>query len=382
MASIRWAAGNGPTSVAGITYDPVDLIAVSGVITPDATLGFGPHRYTATGNITLAAPTGGGDGQPIDVQVTASGGARTLSFVGGADPVTIVSGTTWWGRFSYLGPPVDQWLLDDTGGVAGGDAGLLIALTGMTGAAVPGRVLRVGATDYSATIPTGGPDSAFVVADKANDENDASLLLRSGGVQKAEIGLPGDNDLHLKAITGPENSPTYTDALIVKNTTGKVFIPVGLGIGAVPVEKVHVVAAQPTTRLLVKLENTATTGGTARSTGVAMTSGGGGWYLVTDVGLSGGDNLGIMSDTIGYPPVLMMTPNTVGVGTDAPGAKLDVAGAVTIRGDNGLSPMRIRGRKTTTGAPTTGTWAIGDVVMDSAKVWWLCTVAGTPGTWV
>lgn len=51
---------------------------------------------------------------------------------------------------------------------------------------------------------------------------------------------------------------------------------------------------------------------------------------------------------------------------------------------NGASmvPLQLRGRKTTTGAPTTGTWVTGDTLMDSAKVWWLCTAGGTPGTWV
>ena len=47
-----------------------------------------------------------------------------------------------------------------------------------------------------------------------------------------------------------------------------------------------------------------------------------------------------------------------------------------------------------TAAPTTGTWAVGDVVKNSAPavagapgsqyviIHWICTVAGTPGTWV
>ena len=47
-----------------------------------------------------------------------------------------------------------------------------------------------------------------------------------------------------------------------------------------------------------------------------------------------------------------------------------------------ISPMQIRGRKSTTGAPSSGTWTTGDVIMDSAKIWWLCTAGGTPGTWV
>lgn len=45
--------------------------------------------------------------------------------------------------------------------------------------------------------------------------------------------------------------------------------------------------------------------------------------------------------------------------------------------------FRIVGASTTTGAPTTGTFAQYDVVLDlTTPALWLCTVAGTPGTWV
>ena len=37
---------------------------------------------------------------------------------------------------------------------------------------------------------------------------------------------------------------------------------------------------------------------------------------------------------------------------------------------------------TTSGAPTTGTFAVGDYVVDQTGNEWVCTVAGTPGTWV
>jgi len=50
-------------------------------------------------------------------------------------------------------------------------------------------------------------------------------------------------------------------------------------------------------------------------------------------------------------------------------------------GMQGLSAVRFVGRKTSTGAPSSGTWAVGDLAIDSAGVWHLCTVAGTPGTW-
>lgn len=37
---------------------------------------------------------------------------------------------------------------------------------------------------------------------------------------------------------------------------------------------------------------------------------------------------------------------------------------------------------TATAAPTTGTFAVGDFVIDQTGKIWVCTVAGTPGTWV
>lgn len=37
---------------------------------------------------------------------------------------------------------------------------------------------------------------------------------------------------------------------------------------------------------------------------------------------------------------------------------------------------------TTSGAPTTGTFAKGDYIVDQTGTMWACTVAGSPGTWV
>lgn len=42
----------------------------------------------------------------------------------------------------------------------------------------------------------------------------------------------------------------------------------------------------------------------------------------------------------------------------------------------GLTPS------TATGAPTTGTWVVGELHVDSSHALFVCTVAGTPGTWV
>ena len=37
---------------------------------------------------------------------------------------------------------------------------------------------------------------------------------------------------------------------------------------------------------------------------------------------------------------------------------------------------------TTSGAPATGTFAVGDYTIDQTGKIWVCTTAGTPGTWV
>ena len=39
------------------------------------------------------------------------------------------------------------------------------------------------------------------------------------------------------------------------------------------------------------------------------------------------------------------------------------------------------GSKTTSGAPTSGTFAVGDMMWDITATLWICTIAGTPGTW-
>jgi len=56
-------------------------------------------------------------------------------------------------------------------------------------------------------------------------------------------------------------------------------------------------------------------------------------------------------------------------------------GVAALGAANGLSNVRIAGRRTTAGAPSSGTWSAGDAVQDAEGAWWLCTAGGTPGTW-
>ena len=178
------------------------------------------------------------------------------------------------------------------------------------------RVVRVGPTTFDASIPTGTSTSGYLVIDKGtgavpatDTAQDASLLFRSGGHTRGEIGLPGDDDLHIKAVTGAtEAGAVFTDALIIKNATAYAWVPVRLGIGSTtssPSEILHVAESSTGSRIFAKVENTApNTGSNSGSAGVYMQGRGHGWTMNTDVGLNGGDNFGITSVTLGSTPVV------------------------------------------------------------------------------
>jgi len=56
-------------------------------------------------------------------------------------------------------------------------------------------------------------------------------------------------------------------------------------------------------------------------------------------------------------------------------------GVAAVGAKNGTGNIRLCGFLSTPGAPTAGAWAAGDVVLDAAGAWWLCTASGSPGTW-
>lgn len=90
--------------------DPI-TISYASTITPNASQG-SLFRCTATGNLTLADPIGGVDGQVLRVEITASGADRTLTLSGITPAVTITNGSTWAGELAYDGT---NWLLTDGG---------------------------------------------------------------------------------------------------------------------------------------------------------------------------------------------------------------------------------------------------------------------------
>lgn len=191
---------------------------------------------------------------------------------------------------------------------------------------VPGRILQVGPAHYPYTdLDGGGPNSAYAVVDKANTASDASLVLRDQGAIRAEAGLAGDNDLHLKTASGAAGAEVFADRLVLKND-GDSWFPGDLGVGTVPTERIHVSGDQAAARVIAKIENAHTGAG---SSGVELELVGEGvdWGFGTDAGLNGGNNFFVQDNTAGYPPRMLIDGSgNMAIGTDSPTAKLDVAG--------------------------------------------------------
>ena len=187
--------------------------------------------------------------------------------------------------------------------------GLWFTIVSGLRSSMPMRVLRLGPTEYAADVPSGTDSSAYVIIDKVSSIHDASLLFRDGGHTKGEVALAGDDDFHFKTVTGgTESTLTFTDALILKNTTGYAWVPIRLGIGSTtsaPAELLHAAESSTGGRIYAKIENTApNTGGNSGSAGVYLQGRTHGWTMATDIGLNGGDNFGIVSVTLGSTPVV------------------------------------------------------------------------------
>jgi hypothetical protein len=70
-----------------------------------------------------------------------------------------------------------------------------------------------------------------------------------------------------------------------------------------------------------------------------------------------------------------------GTTADASEMFIDAAtGVASLGSKNSFPNVPIVGRRTVGGPPVTGTWALNDAVL-ATDGWWICTGAGTPGTW-
>lgn len=105
--------------------------------------------------------------------------------------------------------------------------------------------------------------------------------------------------------------------------------------------------------------------------------------ITTNNCLSSAPTHSIFLDTVTGPPVVIENNYcakalTINNAADYPAGKVILA--------NNVESGTFKSSKQTA-APTTGTWRVTDVVMNSAPTigqpkGWVCTVAGTPGTWV
>jgi hypothetical protein len=76
------------------------------------------------------------------------------------------------------------------------------------------RWMQFGPTFYPANYVTACDNCSYFVMDKDATADDTSIVFRDQGNARAEIGLIGDNSLHIKTVTGDFGSESFSDALI------------------------------------------------------------------------------------------------------------------------------------------------------------------------
>lgn len=123
-------------------------------------------------------------------------------------------------------------------------------------------------------------------------------------------------------------------------------------------------------------------GGSNVSIGRTLTPLNDNWYLLRASGSGGYIGDGVSSGN-GYIRIYLTTSSL-----PSPAPILTLGSFFLSNEQTGFLPRYIPGRKTAygTSAPTVGTWSAGDTVYHTSPIaggfmGWICTVAGTPGTW-
>jgi polygalacturonase len=192
-------------------------VTYAGTVTLDAATG-ALFRITAVGDLTLAAPINGTDGQAVVIEIEASGGTRIVSFAGGSAPaVTIPSGSVWTGTMRYNAGD-DAWLLASSSGGSGSGGG---------GVPPDGSVTN-------ASVATNAGISLDKTADGARLAMTAAERTKLAGVATGATANSSDATLLARANhTGTQSADTIVDGTTNKayNSRTLVTIPSGGGSG-------------------------------------------------------------------------------------------------------------------------------------------------------
>ncbi|MEU2510563.1 hypothetical protein [Streptomyces syringium] len=210
----------------------------------------------------------------------------------------------------------------------------------------------------------------------------------------------GGTDCHTVSVTQGATSGRGAALHVTADNTASTAVIVRGG-GAL----LRLYNAAGTQRLSVAADGTVTVTGSLTVSGAltaASQSVSGNLTVTGTLGVSGAATL---SSTLGVTGAATLNGALTVAGTATLNGAVTVAGYTTLAGaqansdfvvfgslsalgpvatlgaKNGLTGVKLCGQKETAGAPTTGTWDTGDVVLDSAGVWHRCLTGGTPGTW-
>jgi len=111
-------------------------------------------------------------------------------------------------------------------------------------------------------------------------------------------------------------------------------------------------------------------------------------YLVCNQAISAGEKFYMSATSAGFatpPPVVDVTEMMYITASNTPGGVGQVNDVLKGAFNSNFKPAFIG--RTATSVPTTGTWAVGDIVWNSAPtaggtIGWVCTTGGAPGTFV
>ncbi len=293
------------------------------------------------------------------VGATASGAPVSGTFALG-DVVIDQTGSLW--ICTVAGTP-GTWVQSASGGTFGGQVqGTDFKATGLAGAASATRLVGANASSHPAS-------GTFVAGDIAVDLTGSLWVCTVGGSPGTWVAVAG-------GLSNPMN--TVGD-LIIGGSSGT---PTRLAAGSNGYV-LEMVSGSPAWALVT---------GTGTVTSVAMT-------VPSDMSIGGSPvtAAGTLALTRNAQTGNKVMASPSGGGSGTPDFRVlvsaDLPTAPTVTGEATALDFKASGKTgataasryvgaTASGAPASGTFAVGDFTIDQTGHVWVCTVAGTPGTWV